>query len=81
VKGFLLQARSGHFLVLGEDGKEYRASARKKTLAGSRKLNPLVPGDEVEFALSGDAAVVEKSLPRKTLIERGSDHHRSGRTE
>jgi ribosome biogenesis GTPase len=75
----VLSARSGHFKLELEDGRTVEASARKKIMAGASRDNPVVAGDEVEVDEQDGVFTLEKLLPRRTLVSRGSDKRR-GRT-
>lgn len=77
MKGFVLQARSGHFKVYLENGEIVDAFARKKTHGSDKFDRQIICGDEVEIQEHKEqTASIEKIYPRKTLIERGSEHRR-----
>ena len=75
----MLSARSGHFKCELADGTIVVASARKKVMGGADRNNPIVAGDEVDVLSQGETHTIEALLPRRTLIERGSEKRR-GRT-
>lgn len=80
MKGVVLQARSGHFKVYLENGQTVDAAARKKVHGSEKFDQQIICGDIVEVEDHQSSLVsIEKVHPRKTLIERGSDHRR-GRT-
>ncbi|MBF0198165.1 MAG: GTPase RsgA [Planctomycetes bacterium] len=77
MKGTVLQARSGHFVVMQETGEKIEASARKKTMLASGRKSPVVVGDWVELAFhKDDSATIEKIYPRKNSIQRGSENRK-----
>lgn len=47
-------------------------------MGGADRNNPIVAGDEVEVLSQGDSHTIEALLPRRTLIERGSQKRRGG---
>ena len=47
-------------------------------MGGADRNNPIVAGDEVDVLSQGDSHTIEALLPRRTLIERGSQKRRGG---
>lgn len=78
MKALVISARSGHFKCELADGSILVASARKKVMGGADRNNPIVAGDEVDVLSQGDSHTIEALLPRRTLIERGSQKRRGG---
>lgn len=76
MNGFVLQSRSGHFKIQLSTTEIVDAVARKKSLAASNRNTPIVVGDFVECKYDGQTYTIEKVLPRKTLIQRGSEKRR-----
>ena len=80
IEGFVLSSRSGRFRLELSCGSIVEASARKKAMSASGRSNPIVAGDRVELSSPhAGEYVIERLIPRKTLISRGSDKRR-GRT-
>ncbi|MDX5319914.1 MAG: ribosome small subunit-dependent GTPase A, partial [Bacteroidota bacterium] len=50
MKGLVKKSTGSWYLLLGEDGKDYRGRARGKLrLEGVKSTNPIAVGDEVRF--------------------------------
>lgn len=80
MKGLVLKSTGSWYLILGDDGKEYRGRARGKLrLDDVRTTNPIAVGDNVLFDLEAqsqeeDLVNIHEILPRRNYIIRKSNN-------
>ncbi|MHB1278729.1 MAG: ribosome small subunit-dependent GTPase A [Bacteroidia bacterium] len=80
MKGLVLKSTGSWYLILGDDGKEYRGRARGKLrLDDVRTTNPIAVGDGVLFEMEAqsqedDLVNIHEILPRRNYIIRKSNN-------